>query len=137
MDIQIILFILFNIVFVMVLGGICALFSYLLDYCIWPGSIFGKYLPWLSETLLKQQYPDEWKEVTLLPKQDQENHFIERAGKIFFFKILGGCIICTNIWIGFISWIAIELFSAFSFNWLYAFPYILTSSTILRKLLKH
>lgn len=139
METEILFMLLLKTATIMLMGAICALFSYLLDYTFWPGSIFGKYQPWLAETLLKRRFPDEWAEVRLLPLEAQEDNFMDRAQKIFLFKVMGGCIVCTNVWIGFISWACIMAVSCYynvHFHWLYGFPYVLTSSAVLRKLLK-
>lgn len=140
METQILLSVLLKIFLIMLMGGICALFSYLLDYCFWAGSIFENYLPWLGKYLLKAHFREEYEEVLLLPKETQADNFITRANKIFLFKVLGGCIVCCNVWISMSSFILIQFFSQFQnihFNWFYAFPYILTSSFILRKSIKH
>lgn len=140
METEILLLVLLKIATVMVMGSILGLFSYLLDYCFWSDSIFEKYLPWLAETMLKRRFPEQLEEVKLLNVEHQETHLLDRASKLFFYKIMGGCIVCTNVWLGFISWIMIEIVSNYygtSFNWFYSFPYILTSSTVLRKLIKH
>lgn len=115
-----------------ILGCICALFSHLLDYCFWQGSIFSRYLPWLAKKLIKMHYPWEYAEVRLLAKELQPNEYIHRAEKIFLFKVLGGCSICTNIWIANISWVMISILA--NLNWYYIFPYVLTSSFFLRKI---
>lgn len=126
--------IILTILFVSVLAWICALFSYLLDYCFWTGSIFGKYIPYLAKTLVKALNPKDYKEVSMLKKELQEVEFIGRAEKIFFFKILGGCVICTNVWIAMISFVFINLY--FNIGWLYMLPYVFSASFFLRKITK-
>lgn len=116
-----------------VFGAIVALFSYFLDYCFRPGAIFGKWLPFLAKTNIKLFHPKRLNETEPFKGHaDYENMLIDNAQDCIFFKVLGGCIICTNIWIGFISFIFVGQF----YSWLYAIPYILFSSFILRKIVK-
>jgi hypothetical protein len=117
-----------------IMGIVCALFSYFLDFCFWPGSIFKKWLPWLSKTLIKKYRKAEFELISKLPTQSQEQAFIDAAGEIFIFKPLGGCAVCMNIYIAFISYIFIWLF--LGLEWPYFFAYAFTSSAFLRKLVK-
>ena len=125
-----------KILLIAVLGGINSLFSYFLDYCFWEGSIFGKWLPFSAKMNLKF-----WrkKEYELLKKfessKDFDNMLVDSAQNLPFFKISGGCIICMNVWLGLISFSALN--SLFlHFNYLYLFPYCLFSSYILRRIMK-
>ncbi len=117
------------------MGMVCALFSYFLDYSFWPGSIFKFYLPWLARNVL---YYDDVKKhsqlimIATLHPETYNQQLIDTAQDKFWFKILGGCSICFNIWIALISWVIISSFTFFP--WYYAFPYILVSSRYLRKL---
>lgn len=113
------------------MGYICGLFSYLLDFCFWPGSVFKFYLPWLANTLVKLFKPDKYKEIMLLENGTIEN-LIAEAEDIFFYKMLGGCATCFNIWVAMISYAFICCFTALP--WYFCFPYILVSSWNIRKL---
>lgn len=121
--------ILITIVLVTAFGGLLALFSHLIDYCLWPGSIFGRWQPLLASWLISNA---DMREVLMLLPKDREDEMINRVQSNFVFKILGGCIICTNIWIGMISWIFINIIG--DFGWWYGIVYVLTGSFILRKI---
>lgn len=110
------------------MGVICGLFSYFLDYCFWPGSIFKRYLPWLAAKMLQKYAPDQWH---IIAGMNPEYH-MQQAEKIFWYKILGGCSVCLNIWIAMLSWTVICPFSFFA--WYFCFPYIVMSSWMIRKL---
>ena len=114
------------------MGTINALFSYFLDYTFWKGSIFQKWLPFLADTLCKIYFKETYK---LTKDMDPESKMFEReqlATKCFLYKVLGGCPVCTNIWIGFISWSAILFFTDI-FQWYYGIVYLMVSSAVLRK----
>jgi len=127
--------ILFTILFVGILGCINSLLSYFLDYCFWEGSIFGKWLPILAKANLKIFAPDKLKSFESAKSNPHyDNMLVEQAQKIFFFKILGGCPLCTNIWLGFFTFTIIAL--SFSISFWYSIPYLLISSAVLRRILK-
>lgn len=106
------------------LGIACGLFSYFLDYCFWPGSVFKFYLPWLARTVLPCS---ECKEVNMLSKELQPEEYVRRAENYMLFKLFGGCMYCFNVWITFIS------FSVLPFEWYYIFVYTPVSHFFLRK----
>ena len=121
------------ILFVMFLGGLNSLLSYFLDYCFWEGSIFGKYIPWLAEKNLSIFKPEILKALeSTKGTKDYNNKLVQSAQNEFFFKILGGCVICSNIWLGGITFTILAL--VFSLSWWLAFPYLLFSSFLLRKI---
>ena len=127
--------ILFTILFVAVLGSINSLLSFFLDYCFWEGSIFSKWLPFLAKKVMKIFDTAKYKGFESAKENPHyDNMMVEQAQKLFFFKILGGCAICTNIWIGFTTFTIIALVFGISF-W-FAIPYLLISSAVLRRLLK-
>jgi hypothetical protein len=113
------------------LGYLCALLNYLIDYCFWQGSIFKNWLPWLAKVLVKFFKPKEYKDILLLEASAQANNLIAEAEGIFFYKVLGGCSVCTNVWLCFITWAII--FPLTFFEWYYLFPYLLVSSFYIRK----
>jgi hypothetical protein len=123
-----------TIVMVFIMGGACALFSYLLDYCFWEGSIFGGYLPWLSRKLMKWLHPAEYNELNIGNKETIDHNMLQASDKIFLFKVLGGCSVCTNVWITNISYITINLL--LGIGWWYMIVYVVSSSFILRKIMK-
>ena len=129
---------LLKIAIMVVMGAVCGLFSYFLDYTLWQDSIFGFWQPFLAKCLVYMDNDsDDYKEVMMLDKALRENEFITRAHHHFIYKIMGGCIICTNIWIGVLSFVVIYLSNSIGLNWYYCFPYILVSSALLRRLIKH
>lgn len=118
------LHIIVTIVLVGLLGVACGAFSYFLDYCFWPGSVFKFYLPWLARTVLPKS---ECKEVELLSKELRANEYVHRAENYMLFKLLGGCMYCFNVWITFAS------FALLPFEWYYIFIYTPAAHFFLRK----
>jgi hypothetical protein len=114
---------------VTVLGWLCALLSYFLDYCFWERSIFQNYLPWLASKCISRE---DLKEVSMLRPSEQANDLIRRASGSFFYKVLGGCIICTNVWLSFITFFI--LCNVLNLGWYYVFIYTITSSYFLRRI---
>jgi hypothetical protein len=112
---------------------ILALFSYFLDYTFWRGSVFQAYLPWLAKIQLKKFDKKQYELIKAMPeKEARVANYIQAAEQYFFFKMLGGCVICLNIWIGFYSWLLISWH--FDLEWYFGFAYIMTSSWLIRKL---
>ena len=134
MELHYIISIVSTLLFVMFLGAINSLLSYFLDYCFWDGSIFGFWLPRLAKINLMIFNK---KKLTFIEKgkasPEYDNELIKCAQNMFFFKVLGGCAICTNIWIGLLTFTLISLKIDLSF--VYLFPYLLFSSFILRKIM--
>ena len=134
MTLQEILFISGSIVFAIFLGFFNSLLSYFLDYCFYKGSIFGGWLPLLAKVNLILFRPATYSE---LKKSSKNPHYddmlCEEALNSFFYKILGGCIVCTNIWLGAFTFTGIWLFLPISY-WL-IIPYLLFSSFFLRKII--
>lgn len=120
-------------------GSINALFSYFLDFCFWEGNVFGKWLPFIAKLNLKWFRPkllETLKEAKKNKNPEYDNMLVELASKesLALFKVAGGCIVCLNVWIGFGSYVLIHAFTPL--GWLYAIPYLLFSSFLLRKLTK-
>lgn len=134
MDVFLISEIIAKLILSALMGMTCSLFSYFLDYCFWPGSIFKNYIPWLSRTLVKKYRPKEFELISKLPKENQNQEFENVAPEIWFFKPLGGCAVCMNVYIAVISYALICLISGI--EWYYSIPYIFVSSAFLRKLVK-
>jgi hypothetical protein len=121
------------------MGIICGLSSYFLDYCFWPGSIFKNYLPWLAMCILKKRDQKVYDQLVAqrayggIHAKWQEQA-VDQAQNYWQFKILGGCAVCFNIWIAILSWTVICLFSFLP--WYYGFAYVTVSSWLIRKLMK-
>jgi hypothetical protein len=119
------------------MGSICGMFIYFIDYTFWPGSIFKFYLPWLAKTLLKSFKPLIYKHIldlkSTLSKEDYEEILKDEAAKnVFFYKMLGGCPVCFGMWIAILSYVIIC--ATTWLEWYYIFPYIFISSWQIRKL---
>lgn len=108
------------------MGAVCGLLSYFLDYTFWPGSIFKFYLPWLAKRVLKGT-PD-YKFLAVMG----DEQLMQEAGNKFWYKVLGGCSVCLNIWLAMISWMVICFLTPFA--WYYGFAYIMVSSAVIRRL---
>jgi hypothetical protein len=106
-------------------GTMLGLFSYFLDYCFWPGSIFKSYLPWLAKIMLRNR--SDYHSIKNLPHQN----LIDLASDIPQFKLLGGCSVCFNVHLSWISFLAIYLTTPVPL-WCYL-PYLVVSSFIIRK----
>lgn len=127
--------IILQILTVSLMGIVNALFGYFIDYCFWKGSIFGFWLPFLAKQICKVKYPETY-DIAIKLKPEEGNAIMEtECSTVFFYKIMGGCVICTNIWIGMFSWAAIVYFSGI-FEWYYGIVYLMVSSAFLRKLVK-
>jgi uncharacterized membrane protein len=126
--------IIITILLVALFGTACAFFSHLLDYCLWPNSIFGKYLPWLAGRLVKAFFPAEYNQLNRGNKEARDQALMDAAEKVFLYKVLGGCVVCTNVWIAINSYVIINLIM--DIGWLYGIVYIVTSSFVLRKIEK-
>ena len=68
----------------------------------------------------------------MLAKKAQGEEFIANAGDLFFYKMLGGCPNCFNVWVAGFSWVLICVFA--DFPWWGLFPYILYSNKTIREL---
>lgn len=108
------------------MGVVCGLTSYFLDYTFWPGSINQWYLPWLAKWVLRDEA-----NIDVLIKLGPDS-YMPFAEKKFWFKILGGCAVCFNIWLALISWTIICLWPGSIFTWYYGFAYIMVSSAVIR-----
>ncbi len=128
------LIIILKLITLCILGGICGLLGYFLDYCFQEHSVFQKYLPWLAKTLVRSQKPSDYKEVMMLKPELRDYEFITRALGIFHYKMLGGCSICFNVWLSATGFILLNL--GLSFGWFYLPVFTLTSHLVLRKLMK-
>jgi len=122
------------ILFAMFLGFLNSLLSYFLDYCFYKGSIFGGWLPLLAKINLILFKPGTYRGLKEYSSKNPhyDDKLCEEALDCFFYKVLGGCIVCTNIWLGAITFTLIWLLLPISY-WL-IIPYLLFSSFSLRKI---
>lgn len=117
-----------------VLGIFCGLLSYFLDYCFWKGNIFQWYLPWLASRMVKKKNRLLWQRINELSGYtgSWRDEIVAAAEGYPWFKVLGGCSVCLNVWIGLWTWAAICWFSPLELY--YGFFYVLVSSWMIRKL---
>lgn len=116
------------------LGALNSLLSYFLDYCFYEGSIFGFWLPTLAKANLAFFRPAQYQSVKSAKKNPEyDNMLCQMAQDMFFYKVLGGCIICSNIWLGAVTFTVI--WACFGFSYFLIFPYLLFSSFVLRKII--
>lgn len=121
------------------MGSICGLFIYFVDYTFWKGAIFDFYLPWLAKLLLKYFSPKELKKLMALKSTMSNDDFDDilkdkATEEVFFYKMLGGCPICFGMWIAMASYAIICYFTFL--EWYFCFPYMFVSSWQIRKLVK-
>lgn len=120
------------------MGVLCGLFSYFLDYCFWKGNIFSWYLPWLAMVNLKKRKPVVFQQIKAMRADgfgiDWQEQATSMAEELPMYKLFGGCAVCLNIWIAVLSWVVFCLITPFS--WYYGFSYVLLSSWMIRKLVK-
>lgn len=79
--------------YIIELAVISALLSMFLDFCFREDNIFEGWLEFLYE----QSVPGKVREC--LASEDREDRFKHITW--FWFKPLGGCVICMNVWISF------------------------------------
>ena len=116
-------------------GLFLALFSYFLDFCFWRGNVFSFWLPFVAKSIVKRKNPLKYQYIcNVSDKKEQEGLFIDEVGENGLFKVLGGCSICLNIWIGFVTFPFINYFLDISY--FYMIVYLLSASFILRKIMK-
>lgn len=129
------LMIMAHIVLISMYGALLALFSYFMDFCFWRGNIFSFWLPFVARTVAKMFYKVKYENLIMIKDKTKRTElFIDLVEDHGLFKMLGGCAICFNIWIGFITYPIINVLAGHSF-W-YLPVYLLISSFILRKIMK-
>lgn len=118
-----------------ILGLFLALFSYFLDFCFWRGNVFSFWLPFVASNIVKRKNPLKYQYISKVSdKKERQGLFIDEVGENGLFKVLGGCSICLNIWIGFVTFPFINILLDISY-W-YMIVYLLSASFILRKIMK-
>lgn len=126
--------------------GLAAL-TYFLDFCFRRHNVFDFWLPWLAAKLTKYKYPLKYDYIMKGPQEQRDRLFIETVEDYGFFKMLGGCAICFNVWVGFTTLFLIIKFLNFyiqlPFLWYYiviikvvlVIFYLVVSNFILRKMM--
>ena len=118
-----------------ILGLFLALFSYFLDFCFWRGNVFSFWLPFVASNIVKRKNPLKYQYISKVSdKKERQGLFVDEVGENGLFKVLGGCSICLNIWIGFVTFPFINILLDISY-W-YMIVYLLSASFILRKIMK-
>lgn len=116
-------------------GLFLALFSYFLDFCFWRGNVFSFWLPFVASNIVKRKNPLKYQYISKVSdKKERQGLFVDEVGENGLFKVLGGCSICLNIWIGFVTFPFINILLDISY-W-YMIVYLLSASFILRKIMK-
>jgi hypothetical protein len=67
--------------------------SFFWDYCLWPGNIFGGFLPWLAGKISGEKRNE---------KESKEHYEMRVTDKVKghgLFKIAGGCPVCSNVYL--------------------------------------
>jgi hypothetical protein len=121
-----------QIILVSALAACNSFLSYLLDYCFWDQSIFARWLPWLAKKLVRSKNVKEHNKILAMPENLRDQKFIDEAQGYFLYKIMGGCIVCTNVWLAMITFIPVWIFAGA--YWWCLFPYVVFSSFLLRKI---
>lgn len=120
--------------------------SWFLDYCFYENAIFGRWLPWLAKKIVKRFYRSDWNRLSDPIYSENQEMFDASIIKIcenyFIFKILGGCLICSNVWQSMVTFNVvfwITWCSGYVDGWWYLsiLPYIFFSSFIVRKISKN
>lgn len=135
-----------TVIIVSIMSFALAAFTYFLDFCFRKHNVFDFWLPWLAKTLTKFRYPMKYSHIMKGPENDRDKRFIETVEDYGYFKMLGGCSICFNIWIGFVtmyffvSFLNAYISLPFGYNWLVCIKvflvlyYLTVSNFILRKM---
>jgi hypothetical protein len=112
-----------------------ALLSYLLDFCFWRHNVFGFWLPFLAKSIVKRKNKLKYDYILKLENSEtQTEMFLDNAATEPLYKVLGGCSICLNIWLGFIAYPIIVVITGLS--WWFMILFLLLASFILRKIQK-
>ncbi len=106
--------------------------SFFLDYCFWEGSIFQRWLPWLAKKILYKKNRKKYNEILLIKPEERDTYFIQASQNYFLYKILGGCIVCSNVWLAILTFIPIYI--CLPVQLWHIFPYIFVSSRTTRKI---
>lgn len=118
-----------------------SLLSLFLDKCFQEGNIFEGWLNFWAKWWLKSNNPnvlieaekmtDEEINLKTIGKYETVREYVFDQVKWFWFKPLGGCVICMNVWISFFF---IPLVNV---NFISIFLYVLLSNFIVRITKEH
>jgi hypothetical protein len=127
-------------------GAVNALLGYFLDYCFYKGSIFGGYLPRVAAMCLKVWGSESDKiQVKIFKtagkrcgREAAADHLCELAQDMPLYKLLGGCVICFNVWLSVFTYSVIYasvlIGSNYYLPWYYVFVHVVVSSFVLRRI---
>lgn len=126
-----------------------ATLTYFLDFCFKRTNVFDFWLPWLAKKLTKYRYPLKYEYIMKGKKEEQDKLFIETVEDYGYFKMLGGCATCFNVWLGFmtlffiISYVNYDVNLDLAWGWLLSIKsflvlfYLLLSNFFLRKMMQN
>lgn len=135
MDAQTLVKLLLEALTVSIFAFCLSLFSYFLDFCFWRHNVFGFWLPFLAKSIVRRKNKLKYDYILKQPNEDtQTEMFLDIAATEPLYKVLGGCSICLNIWIGFATFPIIVVFTGLS--WWFMILYLFLASFILRKIMK-
>ena len=117
-------------------GCLVSFFTLFLDMIIQPGMVAHFYLKGLAKYFSKK-YNKEFHIIEHLPTKELrfEQHFNYAFENKPLFKMLGGCMPCSNVWHSIIISIPLLIFIHTVFEWWWIFPEIFISSFYLRFLM--
>lgn len=115
------------IIFLSFAGFVSACFSYFLQYTFREGAIFGKWLPFVARMILRLQSKKGYQAI----KQADDNTLCLAASNNGFYKALGGCGVCSNIWHAVLIFVFIIWYFV-PFYWIFGFLFI--NSFLFRKI---
>jgi hypothetical protein len=112
--------------------------SYFINYTFYEGSIFGAWLPFLARMIAKHRVKkgtlsaSEFKAVNGMITNARESSMIALVDRAFFYKILGGCPICSNVWQGILTFWIWYFWLGLSLG--FYLPYVILGNFCLRKM---
>jgi len=112
---------------------ITACATYFLEVCMRKGMIFEKYYDWL--VMYHAKFHEDYENAIFNNDLDRIE---ELAEKSFWFKPMGGCSTCMNVWICFFTFPMTMFYFDVVFSWwsiLLFFSYVFISNSFLRKFL--
>jgi len=117
---------------ILVFAFINATLTYFLQFCFRDGAIFEKWLPFLAKNTLKKRDKNMYDIISRMPAEKRDYEFIQAASDYFWFKILGGCYVCSNVWQSFGTFGIVYFICSVNIFW--GIPFVLISNFLLRKM---
>lgn len=112
-----------------------SLLSYFLQYCFRQGAVFTNWLPFVAKIICYRRNRWAYENIKKMPeKLQRQEAFIMESINHFWYKILGGCYICSNIWQSFFTVFVLLLILDLKEVAIWFIPYSLLSSFFLRKI---